>query len=172
MVEPPDFDYLHERYGKAIMRGRHPNSFQKNSELWWNVQASNERLKTVIRGRSIETALNTTTLSPSSKKLTKSTKLKAIGGLPRKEKTKSSYKSVNGVELNYYDDIPIQYAKQYALINQFNELLYLDKKGNVLCKPADQFQSGDRLTFSAIHLGDSGLTGGLYYILTSRLYVL
>jgi hypothetical protein len=49
----PDFDAIHENYSKAIVRGRHPNSFKKESELWHHFRTSDERFKSIAKGKGL-----------------------------------------------------------------------------------------------------------------------
>ena len=57
-MKTPDFEKNHERYQASIARGRHPNSFKKNSELWYRVRESDNRLNQIKSGStSIESYL-------------------------------------------------------------------------------------------------------------------
>ena len=53
----PDWDEQQERYIKAVRRGRHPNSFKRESELWHYVKSTNERLDRIAKGHNLGTIL-------------------------------------------------------------------------------------------------------------------
>lgn len=53
----PDWDEKQERYIKALRRGRHPASFKRESELWYYVKATNDRLDRIAKGHNLGTIL-------------------------------------------------------------------------------------------------------------------
>ena len=53
----PDWDAKQERYIKAVRRGRHPASFKRESELWYYVKSTNDRLDRIAKGHTLGTIL-------------------------------------------------------------------------------------------------------------------
>ena len=56
-LDMPDFDAEQERYIRAIRRGRHPNSFKRNSELWYYANLTGSRVERVAKGHRLSSIL-------------------------------------------------------------------------------------------------------------------
>ena len=54
----PDFNAIHDSYSKAVIRGRHPTSFPKKSELWYHYHNSSERLERISKGHGFWGVIN------------------------------------------------------------------------------------------------------------------
>lgn len=174
--EIPNFDELHEKYRKGVIRGRHPNSFRKDSEIWYRVHESSSRVNLVKSGCSIDSALDRTLRSQNEIKLNNSSvNLTTNGSSIRRvsladtlpslsldykkdlldSSVKESHRSIAGVYLDIRDDVPIKYNGRYTLINKLDEVLCIDKKNKVKCKLPAELSSTDKFVFVLIHMHEA-----------------
>lgn len=172
----PDFEKRHERHKIALSRGRHPNSFKKDTELWYRVQESNNRLNLIKSGCKSLSSIRVPILKSISINLktnikSRQTTNELYGNKPppisaselddRKnnglldENPYVEYRDIAGVELDIREDLPIKYNGHYVLINLLDEVLCVDKLNDVHCKHSQDVSSSDKFVFVLMHLSDN-----------------
>ncbi len=57
------------------------------------------------------------------------------------------------------DEVQIKFAMQYALLNEWDEIVCVDQNMQAFCKHISHVKPGEKFTFSVVHLGDSSRTG-------------
>ena len=54
----PDFNSVNKDYARSIARGRNPKSIPRNSELWYYVTKSSQRLSRISKGHKFRGVIN------------------------------------------------------------------------------------------------------------------
>lgn len=172
-------------YQKSIVRGRHPVSIPKDSELWHYSKISAERRTRILRGhhfwdvindtsweRNTDKVLNGKTNSKlinrfqqhdSSKRPPPSTASSAgedndgekhllRGSLQSQLKAAMAAQNDLNIKLDFNKKGTINYGMTFIIMNFANEVLYVDKSGEMRTKPMSEIQPTDRIKFKMVDL--------------------
>jgi hypothetical protein len=169
----PDFNEIHTNYSKALVRGRHPNSFPKESELWYHFRSSSERVKKVAFGYDIwEVIEDQESVHKNAERHVKmkseEDELKAevnnaVSAQAPTHPNAIQMRTINGVQIDMKGQVPMHYGMVFIMMNMMEEVLCVNKWDQVKCKPIQNIDPTDRICFKVLQLLDPTNPGVLKY---------
>jgi hypothetical protein len=166
----PDFSSKHNKYTRGLLKGRHPRSFPKQSELWHHYKSSASRLDRVTKGHNLwnvvdeeedkyEQILSPTSDQESGQPLARSGTLNPdIGSTRYIPKS-----TLHGFHVDTKGVMKMHYGMNIVLMNCSDEVLCVNKFEEVLCKAESLLEEGDEIIFKLIDLTEPTNPGPIEY---------
>jgi hypothetical protein len=166
----PDFNQIHTNYSKALVRGRHPNSFPKQSELWYHFRASSDRVKKVAFGYDLwevieehEAGYRSADKKVQIKENADELKAEVNTMSTQAHPNAIQMRTINGVQIDMKGQVPMHYGMVFIMMNMMEEVLCVNKWDEVKCKPIQNIDPTDRICFKVLQLLDPTNPGVLKY---------
>ena len=177
------FGVMAQQKQKAMNTGRHPSSMPKNSELWNYTKLSTQRRNRIKKGHEFWDVINeeniTSTLpsidnnEPKEKEdeyTIRSKELHFLKGSSINQKlrnflTNSNNNDIQHLELkiDFKNKNQIYYGMSFIIMNYNDEIIYVNNKDELRCKPINQIETSDRIKFKMIDLNNPSNPKALNY---------
>mmetsp|Transcript_24802 Transcript_24802/g.25431 ORF Transcript_24802/g.25431 Transcript_24802/m.25431 type:complete len:811 (-) Transcript_24802:16-2448(-) len=160
-----DFQSIHNNYTRGLLKGRHPRSFPRQSELWHHYKASSKRLERVSKGHKLWNILDEIEGEHHQAKLSPDIKPKRNVGSNFNDLS-SSYipkEPLHGLNVDLKGIFRMHYGMNVVIINSLDEVLCVNQHREVMCKTEEQLENTDEICFKIVDLTDPSNPGPLAY---------
>eukprot|EP00602_Paraphysomonas_sp_CaronLab_P004899 CAMPEP_0185026632 /NCGR_PEP_ID=MMETSP1103-20130426/10970_1 /TAXON_ID=36769 /ORGANISM="Paraphysomonas bandaiensis, Strain Caron Lab Isolate" /LENGTH=863 /DNA_ID=CAMNT_0027560281 /DNA_START=92 /DNA_END=2683 /DNA_ORIENTATION=- len=164
----PDFQSVHNTYTRGLLKGRHPRSFPRQSELWHHYKSSSKRLERVTKGHKLWSVIAESEEDVHATASKMNTELNQ-----QKRNTSSKYSEVgssyipkeplHGLHVDLKGSFRMHYGMNIVLMNSLDEVLCVNQHHEVMCKTEDQLEYGDEICFKLIDLTEPTNPGPIAY---------
>ena len=158
---------------RSMKVGRHPSSLKKDSELYHYAKLSNNRKSRIQRGHSFWNVIEEENIHESIPKIEEvkanrrsSSPTSVIHSKINFIKTSSMNKALSSylsdafnsdlqhleMQVDFKNRNQIFFGMSFIIINYAQEILYVNKRDELRCKPLNQIESTDRVKFKMIDL--------------------
>ena len=165
----PDFASQHTKYTRGLLKGRHPRSFPKQSELWHHYKASASRLERVVKGHNLwniideEDKFEHQMLSPLSDTESTKTLIRQPSINPDVGTRYIPKSTLHGFHVDTKGVMKMHYGMNIVLMNCSDEVLCVNKFEEVLCKPESLLEDEDEIIFKIVDLTEPTNPGPIEY---------
>eukprot|EP01035_Chromulina_nebulosa_P035014 gene35014-47048_t len=180
---PKIFGLKSEKLQNALMNGRHPKSLPKKSELWHYWKLSCDRTERIQKGHKFWNVLqeeNVMKKFPHDREHDRriAEQLHAQSSefnIPSQGSNKGgkTRKSTSGMKPNSVEEIhvkvdfkrksQINFGMTFIITNYLDEILYVNKHGELRCKPMNALAPSDKIKFKLVDLANPTNPGALQY---------
>lgn len=160
-----DFQSIHNNYTRGLLKGRHPRSFPRQSELWHHYKSSSKRLERVSKGHKLWNILDEIEDEHHQDRLSPDAKPKRNVGAHFNDLS-SSYipkEPLHGLNVDLKGIFRMHYGMNVVIINSLDEVLCVNQHREVMCKTEEQLENTDEICFKIVDLTDPSNPGPLAY---------
>jgi hypothetical protein len=167
------FGAMAQKKQKAMNTGRHPSSMPKNSELWHYSKLSTQRRERIKKGHQFWDVIDEESVEatvpvakPDSKEREDEYKIKSkelhflkgssVNQQLRKFLSASNSNDMQHLELrvDFKNKNQIYFGMSFIIMNYADEILYVNSKEELRCKPISQIEPTDRIKFKMVDLNN------------------
>lgn len=168
----PDFSAQHHQYTRGLLKGRHPRSFPKQSELWYHYKSSAARLDRVTKGHNLWNVVEEQEEkleqipSPCSEHGENQAFNRSGTFASVADKGNSRYipkSTLHGMYVDTKSVMRMHYGMNIVLMNCSDEVLCVNQYDEVLCKTEAMLEDGDEICFKVIDLTEPTNPGAIEY---------